>query len=178
MLVHTHISSQSKVRQLVGGAPMLIFPCQYRWLPTAKPFLQPCCPGDQVAGLCRNKGMHTLHYSISFVPSPSSLSPSPTPSPPPPPPCQLIPKHQSIGGLSDTTKPSVAATVIQMTKKGISALCRHTTCTCTWRCVNHHVLSLLKQLNLCLQSSQSYLRKKGCVIGSLIQNADRLDIGT
>eukprot|EP00731_Ephydatia_muelleri_P022445 Em0015g28a len=35
---------------------------------------------------------------------------------------KLIPKLQSIGGLSDTTKPSVAATVIQMTKKGISAL--------------------------------------------------------
>ena len=35
---------------------------------------------------------------------------------------QLISKHQSVGGMSNTTPPSVATTVLKNVKKGISAL--------------------------------------------------------
>ena len=35
---------------------------------------------------------------------------------------QLISKHQSVGGMSNTTPPSMATTVLKNVKKGISAL--------------------------------------------------------
>ena len=35
---------------------------------------------------------------------------------------QLVSKHQSIGGMSHTTPPSMATTVLKNVKKGISAL--------------------------------------------------------
>ena len=43
-------------------------------------------------------------------------------TPPPPSVFQLSSKHQSVGGMSNATPPSVATTVLKNVKKGITAL--------------------------------------------------------